>query len=331
VIKPAEPVRVVAEPSRPSVVVQPKPQPVAAQTVVAAAPIAPAPVLVARPIEAPQPTAKVTKGDNTRTALARDIQRELTRVGCYKGAVDGAWSAETRSAMRAFIDRVNASLPIDEPDHILKTLVQGHPGSACGLSCPTGQNLTADGRCLPATILAQGPKRSTRDANVAASATPQRSSDAIVTGSAPARPEPPARTEAVAVAPPPVPLPGRMSAGGPVASAQPPVVGAPPMPLTLAPRQPAAAGQPRTTTAALPPASPDPEASAAPQARPARERVPVRRAAAAPANPRPAPARPVARAPRYYAAYQAPRYYYYTPPRPRFGPSIFRQMERDSR
>jgi hypothetical protein len=90
-----------------------------------------------------------------RDALALELQRELRRVGCYEGQPNGAWSASTRSAMKAFIDRVNAALPVTEPDHVLLALVQNHPDTACGTECPRGQGLNYDGHCLPNAILAK--------------------------------------------------------------------------------------------------------------------------------------------------------------------------------
>ncbi len=105
--------------------------------------------------------------DDARKELTRDLQRELKRVGCYDGEVNGAWGAATKRSMAAFIDRVNATLPLEEPDYILLTLVQGHAAQACGKSCPAGQGLNADGKCLPRAILAQKTKRSTDDAVIA--------------------------------------------------------------------------------------------------------------------------------------------------------------------
>jgi hypothetical protein len=119
------------------------------------------PIEPALPVQAP--ARKGVDGakaeDAQRMALTRDIQRELKRVGCYVGDLDGDWGEGTRQAMKTFIDRVNATLPTDAPDHILKTLVQGHPGNACGKSCPAGQGLGSDGRCIPTAILAQPGKR----------------------------------------------------------------------------------------------------------------------------------------------------------------------------
>ena len=89
-----------------------------------------------------------------RTDLVRDLQRELKRVGCYGGAIDGMWSPAAQSAMGAFTARVNATLPVAEPDHILLALVQGRASLTCTASCPTGQAPAVDGRCIPAALVA---------------------------------------------------------------------------------------------------------------------------------------------------------------------------------
>jgi|EndMetStandDraft_8_1072994.scaffolds.fasta_scaffold170564_1 hypothetical protein len=99
------------------------------------------------------PKAAAVPGD--RASLARALQRELQRVGCYEGEVNGSWTTSTRMAMKAFTDRVNASLPIDAPDYILLSLVQRHDGRACGTNCPSGQLLSDEGRCVPSAVLAK--------------------------------------------------------------------------------------------------------------------------------------------------------------------------------
>lgn len=98
-------------------------------------------------------------GDDPRQRLARSIQIELARVGCYSGAIDGDWSPDTRKAMKAFNDRVNATLPIAHPDYILLTLLQGHAAKACGTLCPPGQAEAADGVCTPRSVLAEARRR----------------------------------------------------------------------------------------------------------------------------------------------------------------------------
>jgi hypothetical protein len=98
--------------------------------------------------------------DDARRELTRDLQKELKRVGCYDGELSGTWSPASKRAMGSFMDRVNATLPVEEPDYILLTLVQGHAAQACGKSCPSGQGLSGDGRCQPRAILAQSARKS---------------------------------------------------------------------------------------------------------------------------------------------------------------------------
>lgn len=208
-----------------------------APTVVAAAPIgasslstgstakpvtlAASPVLVVppRPVRPEQATAATQPSDLTKV-----IQKELKRVGCYDGEVSGEWSATTKKAMRSFIDRVNATLPVDQPDHILKMLVQGHPGNACGATCPTGQQIADNGRCLPSAILAQKPTLQPRRRDVASTATAtdkpvQQAQKVDEQKSAVVKPTTAAAsswsTTTAAAVPNAAPLPGRMAIGGP--------------------------------------------------------------------------------------------------------------------
>jgi hypothetical protein len=90
-----------------------------------------------------------------RASLARALQRELQRVGCYDGDVNGVWTTSTRMAMKTFTDRVNARLPIDAPDDVLLSLVQGHKERACGTPCVEGQLATPSGRCTPSALAAR--------------------------------------------------------------------------------------------------------------------------------------------------------------------------------
>jgi hypothetical protein len=89
-----------------------------------------------------------------RVAMGRQLQTELKRVGCYVGDLHGVWTRESREAMSAFIDRANATLPVDEPDGILLTLVRTYDGKVCGERCPAGQGLSHTGGCVPHAILA---------------------------------------------------------------------------------------------------------------------------------------------------------------------------------
>lgn len=83
----------------------------------------------APPSVAQSPKAIPPPGD--RAALTRELQRELKRVGCYDGEINGTWGPQSRKAMKAFTDHVNARLPIEQPDLILLTMVQGSRDRAC--------------------------------------------------------------------------------------------------------------------------------------------------------------------------------------------------------
>ena len=89
-------------------------------------------------------------------SLAQDLQRELARVGCYDGQINGMWTTSTRQAMKAFLERVNATLPIHQPDGVLLALVQSQRVKTCGTSCPSDQTLADDGRCMPTAIFLRG-------------------------------------------------------------------------------------------------------------------------------------------------------------------------------
>lgn len=82
------------------------------------------------------PTLSVSEGPAdplTQAALARDIQTELARLGCYSGAVDGSWSPATQRAASLFVTEANAVIPTAQPDFALLSLVRNAPAqSACG-------------------------------------------------------------------------------------------------------------------------------------------------------------------------------------------------------
>jgi hypothetical protein len=104
---------------------------------------------------APAPVASRPIDPEDRAALARALQRELKRVGCYGGDISGVWTTSSRTAMKSFIERVNASLPIDTPDTVLLSLVQGHRERACSAPCPVGQTATESSTCLPNGVTAK--------------------------------------------------------------------------------------------------------------------------------------------------------------------------------
>jgi hypothetical protein len=146
-----------------------------------------------------------------RLPLAQQLQRELARVGCYEGEANGIWTPAARKAMKAFMDRINATLPTDEPDYILLTLVQAARDRVCGATCPAGQGLAESGRCVPNAILAG------KKAPPAARAAPARAEPAP----APATPGWSVARTPTAATPSSSPDPERMGLAGPSAPNQP--------------------------------------------------------------------------------------------------------------
>ena len=94
------------------------------------------------------------KDPTSRYKLVVEIQRKLKKRGCYWGRIDGSWGAGSKYAMQEFIDRINATLPIEQPDYVLLTLLQANDDKSCG-ACPSGHTATVGGSCVPQTITAE--------------------------------------------------------------------------------------------------------------------------------------------------------------------------------
>jgi len=186
----------------------------------------------ATPTASPKNTRNEATERTARTSLVRAIQSELKRVGCLAGAVSGDWDGDSRQAMSAFLNRLNANLPTHQPDDILLTMLIGHKEPVCSSECPAGQALAVSGRCLPRAIVASGaaPTRAaktkvagSRKETSAVVAVADPVQDALsrikLASKASALPqESPTRAETKVAATPPAPtkvepLPGRMAIG----------------------------------------------------------------------------------------------------------------------
>ena len=194
-----------------------------------------APVVVTlgqRPSEPSLPSPhRAGPGPRDRDAIGRELQKELKRVGCYEGELNGAWTPLTRQAMKAFTDRVNATLPTDEPDSILLTLVQAYQDKVCGKPCPAGQGLSDVGRCVPNAILARAAKKATP---VVVAAPPAEKPTPAITSWSTTTTAAPTPTPVVGAPPP---TEGRMALAGPPAAEVTPPPGTPP-PAAAAPTPP---------------------------------------------------------------------------------------------
>ncbi|HWB44232.1 MAG TPA: hypothetical protein VG900_02230 [Hyphomicrobiaceae bacterium] len=99
-----------------------------AEAVTVAQPRLPEPVIVKVPQRA-HPAPPINPADSA--GLARALQSELKRVGCYEGHVSSVWTPAARKAMQTFTERTNARLPVDKPDVVLLSLVQSHREPVC--------------------------------------------------------------------------------------------------------------------------------------------------------------------------------------------------------
>lgn len=99
---------------------------------------APTPVLVSPPQPA-LPPATAANGSirvaGSRHELVRKLQAGLAAAGCYRGPVTGAWTSTSRKAMQAFVETVNASLPVERADRVLLALIEANPSMTCPEPC----------------------------------------------------------------------------------------------------------------------------------------------------------------------------------------------------
>ena len=172
-------------------------------------------------IVSPALTELTPRDPRARYKLVREIQQELRRVGCYWGRIDGSWKYAIKNAMKEFTDRVNATLPLDQPDYIQLTLIQSQRDGVCG-ACPADQSLAASGRCVGLPVTARATQNEVLPWKAKALFKP-----------------------VPATVLPSEPLPGRMAIGGPVPTSVDAQQGAP----SVAPGT--TASPQRTETAAL--------------------------------------------------------------------------------
>lgn len=135
--------------------------------------------------------------DATRSRLTRDLQLSLQKLGCYAGEINGAWTPSTKRAMSNFLERVNASLPVHQPDYILLTMVQSHRGQICGEGCPAGQSAGINGRCLPDGVVAARAAKTSKRLALNTEAAPDNNSKTSAPRALRVEPNAPAQTAAL--------------------------------------------------------------------------------------------------------------------------------------
>lgn len=71
----------------------------------------------------------VTEGAN---GLARELQRELARVGCYAASIDGLWGPASRRAMTDFNSAAQQDLEVQSPTARALAAIARTDGRVCG-------------------------------------------------------------------------------------------------------------------------------------------------------------------------------------------------------
>jgi TraM recognition site of TraD and TraG len=87
--------------------------------------------------------------------MARRLQAELYRVGCYPGSQDGNWESQSANAVRLFNRQAHAELDSEVPSSESVATVREHAGRVCPLICPQGERADGD-HCV---ALAKAPPR----------------------------------------------------------------------------------------------------------------------------------------------------------------------------
>src|SRR5262249_10103817 len=96
------------------------------------------------PVSAPPITPPRDPSDLEEKERITLLQRELKRVGCDPGEIDGEWGENTRSALSLFANYTGLSLDIDAPSNAAFAAVSEYKDRACpGSSSPQG---ITDGR-----------------------------------------------------------------------------------------------------------------------------------------------------------------------------------------
>jgi uncharacterized caspase-like protein len=85
------------------------------------------------PADAAKPTEASVPDSAKREQLAADILTELSKLGCYFGAINGAWGARSRLALERFNRHSRLDLPLEEPQQASLDALKDWKGPHCPL------------------------------------------------------------------------------------------------------------------------------------------------------------------------------------------------------
>ena len=97
------------------------------------------------------PTTTIVKQPETSSSdpsvLATALQKELKRVGCDPGAVNGTWGPKAKQALEEFARTTKLSIPFEQPSDVALSAVALKKGKICASSCGAGET-EINGKCV---------------------------------------------------------------------------------------------------------------------------------------------------------------------------------------
>lgn len=122
------------------------------------------PGIAAPPQAEPVVPAELSAEAQEMLALRTDTQRELARIGCFGGNVDGRWDTRSSEGLRIYARKKGIVLPSWDPTtEVLERLIVergeicsapaclitevSRNGKCVEKACPSGEQVSADGKC----------------------------------------------------------------------------------------------------------------------------------------------------------------------------------------
>ncbi len=105
----------------------------------------------------PAPSSEIAATD--KSDLVRRMQRELERVGCRPGDIDGIWGPKAQSALKNFARHARLALNTDQPNEDALKALTTQKKLVCPLECAADEVFDAQGNCVsaPSAPAGRGP------------------------------------------------------------------------------------------------------------------------------------------------------------------------------
>jgi hypothetical protein len=104
-------------------------------------------------VDLPPPSPAILPDPEQQTRMAMAAQKELSRLGCYVGGIDGNWSSRSAKALLRYYSQKKAQPDELEPTETLVARLQSEPVVICRSAPskpkPSGGNASAAGKSAP--------------------------------------------------------------------------------------------------------------------------------------------------------------------------------------